>query len=197
MSESKSAFEMVVIGCSSGGIDALRHVLAPFPKKFKLPIIIVTHIGDIPGGSSLSVILQEFTALPVEEAWDKAVIEEGRVYVAPSGYHLLVEEDRTFSLSTDPKVCNVRPSIDVLFESAAYAFGKKLLAVILTGANKDGTHGLQIVHEEGGICIVQDPFTAVSPTMPTSAISLGFIDHVVKLDDIADLLIRLTEETAS
>jgi two-component system chemotaxis response regulator CheB len=194
MSERKTSFAMVVIGCSAGGIDALRHVLSPLPKNFRPPIVIVTHIGEIPGGSSLSVILQEFTKLPVEEAWDKAPIMPGRIYVAPSGYHLLVEDDNTFSLSTDPKVCNVRPSIDVLFESAAYVFGEHLLAVILTGANKDGTHGLQIVHEEGGICIVQDPFTAVSPTMPTSAVKLGFIEHVVKLDEIADLLVRLTQE---
>jgi two-component system chemotaxis response regulator CheB len=196
MSEKTSSFEIVTIGCSSGGVDALRQVLSPLPRNFKLPIIIVTHVGEIPGGSSLSVIIQEFTKLPVIEAWDKAEIVAGHIYVAPSGYHLLVEEDKTFSLSTDPKVCNVRPSIDVLFESAAYVFGEHLLAVILTGANKDGTHGLEIVHEEGGVCIVQDPFTAVSPTMPTSAISLGFIDHIVRLDEIADLLVRLTEETA-
>jgi two-component system chemotaxis response regulator CheB len=196
MREKAPPFELVAIGCSSGGIDALRHVLSPLPKNFGPPIIIVTHVGEIPGGSSLAVIIQEFTKLPVVEAWDKAEIAAGHIYIAPSGYHLLVEEDKTLSLSTDPKVCNVRPSIDVLFESAAYVFGEHLLAVILTGANKDGTHGLEIVHEEGGICIVQDPFTAVSPTMPTSAISLGFIDHIAKLNEIADLLVRLTKETA-
>jgi two-component system chemotaxis response regulator CheB len=196
MSDKNLCIEMIVIGCSAGGIDALHQILSLLPDDFGPPIVIVTHIGEIPGGSSVSTILQEFTTLPVEEAWDKAIIETGHIYIAPSGYHLQIETDRTFSLSIDPKVCNVRPSIDVLFESAAYAYGENLLAVILTGANKDGTAGLAAVHEESGVCLVQDPFTAVSPTMPTSAISLGFIDHVVRLDEIADHLVRLTKEAS-
>jgi two-component system chemotaxis response regulator CheB len=129
--------------------------------------------------------------LPVREAQDKDAIEGGTVYLAPPGYHLLVEPDRTIALSVDKPVHFSRPSIDVLFESAAYAWRERLIAIVLTGANEDGAEGLARVREFGGRAWVQQPETAAAPTMPASAISRAGADRILPLADLAALLAAL------
>ncbi len=183
-------FRAVAVGCSAGGLEALRHVLSPLPANFPLPVVVVAHIAP-DGGSLLAELLAGTCRLPVTEAEEKAKAEGGHVYIAPPGYHLLVEEDETFSLSVDEKVCNVRPSIDVLFQSAADVWRAGLIGVVLTGANSDGTAGLRAIRQAGGYCLVQDPAQAFADTMPRSAIDAGLADCVAPLDDLAGQLMAL------
>lgn len=182
----------VVIGCSAGGLNALRQVLLKIPSDYPLPIVIVAHTSPNPAGQ-LADVLNHDCALHVHQAEEKEPIERGKVYVAPGGYHLLVEDDLTFSLSSDPKVLFSRPSLDVLFESMADAYEERLVGVVLTGANEDGSRGLDIIRQRGGLGIVQDPMSAHSPTMPRAAIDTGGADYVGTLDAIAERLVRIGE----
>ncbi|MDR3440921.1 chemotaxis protein CheB [Telmatospirillum sp.] len=184
-------FRAVVVGCSAGGLEALRQLLGPLPATFALPIIVVAHTST-EGPSMLACLLDRVTALPVVEAEDKMPVEAGRVHIAPSGYHLLIENDETFSLSVDDKVCNSRPSIDVLFESAADVWSDRLIGVVLTGANNDGTNGLKTIKTGGGYAIVEDPETAFAKAMPASAIAGVAADCVLPLAAIADHLTQLS-----
>lgn len=186
-------FQAVVVGCSAGGLDALRRLLAPLPADFPLPIVIVAHMAPDSGGM-LVELLDRTCRLAVIQAEEKMAVVPGHAYICPAGYHLLVEEDRTLSLSVDDRVCNVRPSIDVLFESAADAWGEGLIGIVLTGANSDGTAGLLAVKAAGGYCLVEDPALAYAETMPRSAIEAGAADCVQALDAMPDLLMSLTME---
>lgn len=162
------AAECVVIGGSAGAIDALRTILSGLPRAFSLPVLIVVHLPP----NERSLLPEIFTPrclLRVKEAEDKEPLRGGTVYFAPPNYHLLVESDFTLSLSSDEPVYFSRPSIDVLFESAADAYGSALRAVVLTGASTDGTAGLRAVHRVGGLTFVQRPDTAEAPLMPRSA----------------------------
>ncbi|CAN5357430.1 chemotaxis protein CheB [soil metagenome] len=184
-------YEAVVIGVSMGGLAALREILSKLPATFPWPIIIVQHIS--PQSDSLWIsILDRITALTVREAEEKDAIKPGFVYLAPPNYHLLVEKNRTFSLSADDKVNYARPSIDVLFESAADAYKHNLIGVILTGANHDGAKGLKAIQDYGGLVIVQDPQTAEAQMMPKAAIQLTKTNYVFSLQKIVDLLILLS-----
>ncbi len=183
-------FRAVAVGCSAGGLEALRQLLAPLPREFPLPVVVVAHMAP-DGGSLLAELLESVCRLSVAEAEEKAKALPGHVYVAPPGYHLLVEEDETFSLSVDEKVCNVRPSIDVLFQSAADTWGCGLIGVVLTGANSDGTAGLRAIRQMGGYCLVQDPTQAFADTMPRSAIDAGLADCVLPLAALAGQLMAL------
>jgi two-component system chemotaxis response regulator CheB len=185
-------FRAVVVGCSAGGLDALRLLLAPLPADFPLPIVVVAHLAP-DSGSLLAELLDNACTLAVAEAAEKEVVQPGRVYIAPPGYHLLVEQDESLSLSVDEKVCNVRPSIDVLFQSAADVWAERLIGVLLTGANSDGTVGLRAVKGRGGYCLVQDPARAFAKTMPRSAISAGLADCLLPLDDMGRRLAALVE----
>ena len=149
--------------------------------------MVVTHSGA-DGDRLLADLLARDGALPVSVADEKEVPAPGGVYVAPAGYHLLIEADGAFALSVDPKVCNCRPSIDVLFESAADAYGERAIGVLLTGANSDGSRGLLAIRRAGGLTIAQDPATAAVPTMPQAAIDIGAAERVVPLCDIAAML---------
>lgn len=184
-----SRFDAVVIGCSSGGVAALERILSGLPADFHLAVVVVLHMG-VDGISLLPDLLARHSRLPVVEAAEMAVVVPGWVYVAPPGYHLLIEEDRTFSLSVDAKVSYARPSIDVLFESAADAYGERLIGVILTGANSDGSQGLRAINAAGGLCLAQEPAAAEAREMPLAAIATGVVDHVVPLDDMADFLVK-------
>lgn len=184
-------FRGVVVGCSAGGLDALRRLLAPLPATFPLPIVVVAHTAADAGGM-LAALLDAITELPVVEAGDKITAEPGRVHIGPAGYHLLIEADETFSLSVDGKVRNVRPAIDVLFEAAADVWSDGLIGIILTGANDDGTAGLRVIKARGGFAIAEDPDHAFADTMPRSAIDSGLIDCVLPLDAIAATLTALT-----
>ncbi|MEG4230647.1 chemotaxis protein CheB [Microcoleus sp. Pol11C3] len=221
----KKNFEIVVIGTSLGGLQALTVLLANLPKSFPLPVVIVQHRHKS-SQDRLSDFLQQQSSLPITDAEDKEPIAPGRVYLAPADYHLLIESPReweqslsdndftkwgripvepiynskspivcraspTFALSTEAPVCYARPSIDVLFESAADAFGEKVIGIILTGANSDGTEGLAKIKAEGGLTFVEEPASALCRTMPASAIANVEVDWILPLSKIAPCLVNL------
>ncbi|MBA3532644.1 MAG: chemotaxis protein CheB [Ardenticatenales bacterium] len=179
-------FDLVVVGTSLGGLNALRLLLAALPATFPLPIAIVQHRHKESGGLLLAA-LQAVSHLPIVETEDKALIVPGQVYLAPADYHLLVELGH-FALSTDEHVCHARPSIDVLFESAADVYGSRLIGVILTGASRDGAEGLATIKAQGGVAVVQSPNSAESRTMPEEALRRTAADQVLPLADIAPYL---------
>lgn len=184
------SFELVTIGASWGGLAALETVLGALPDDFSPAIAIAQHRAADAGSGALTRMLSLRSGLDVCEAGDKDPIEPGRVYLAPPDYHLLVEPEG-FALSTEGPVQYSRPSIDVLFESAADTYGRGLAAVVLTGANADGAYGLQRVRRRGGVTIVQDPATAEKRDMPEAAIATGAAQHVLALDAIASKLAEL------
>jgi two-component system chemotaxis response regulator CheB len=186
----KSPYKAIVIGSSAGGINALTKVLSVLPADFPLPIVIVQHLHP-ESGHHLPYILGTKSALKIKQADEKEKIEKGWVYLAPPNYHLLVEEDFTFSLSLESPVNYSRPSIDVLFESAIYAYRQHLIGIILTGANHDGSLGLKKIKETGGFTIVQDPKTAEADAMPKAAIEATTIDKILPLQDIGLYLLQL------
>ena len=183
-------YEAIVMGVSSGGMNAMKVMFSLLPKEFNTPIIIVQHISS--QSENLWIrLLNDKSNLYIKEADEKESIENGKVYIAPPNYHLLIERDKTFSLTIDERVNYARPSIDVLFESAAEAYKNKLIGVILTGSNNDGTNGLKRIKEYGGLTIVQDPATAESSYMPASAIAVVQMDYILTLENIIKLLIKI------
>jgi two-component system, chemotaxis family, protein-glutamate methylesterase/glutaminase len=184
-------YAAVVIGVSAGGIEALKVLLSALPASFPLPIAIVQH-RDQRSNSFLATYLDALSGIAVSEAEDKEPLCAGHAYLAPAGYHLLIETDRSLSLSVDPRVNYSCPSIDVLFESAADVFAETLIGIVLTGANADGAQGLKTIKARGGLAVVQDPRTASSTAMPMAALGATPVDHVVDLERIAPLLIRIS-----
>jgi len=186
--------ELVAIGASLGGLDALFTVLRDLPADLPVPIVMVQHRGVAADGALVD-LLQQITALVVVEADDKVALEPGTLYVAPPDYHLLVEDRGWLALSTEGPVRSARPSIDVLFESAADAYGGALVGVLLTGASADGAAGLALIKARGGRAIVQDPETAECATMPSAGIAATAVDYVLPLERIGEHLIALVEGT--
>ena len=184
-------YEAIVIGVSSGGMNAMKVIFSILPKNFKTPIIIVQHIGKQSNNKWIELI-NNVSNICIKEADEKEKITPGLVYFAPPNYHLLIEKTKTFSLTVDERVNYARPSIDVLFESAAETYKSKLIGVILTGASTDGTQGLKRIKKCGGLTIVQDPSTAESDYMPASAIAAITVDYILPLEGIIDLLIKIT-----
>ncbi len=179
--------DAVVIGTSAGGVEALLVLLPALPERLAAPVFVVVHLPrDRP--SLLVKVFAERCAVPVREADDKQPVEPGTVYFAPSDYHVLIDQGPTLALSADDAVHYSRPSIDVLFESAADVYGARLAAVVLTGANSDGANGLEAVHRVGGITIVQDPQSALASAMPSAALKQVAADHVLNLEGIAAML---------
>ncbi|HVZ72430.1 MAG TPA: chemotaxis protein CheB [Polyangia bacterium] len=162
--------DAIVIGGSAGALDVLGVVLPALPAPCAVAVVIVIHL-PASKPSQLPAVLGARTALPVREIEDKVPVAPGVVWVAPPGYHVLVERDHTFALSVDELVHFSRPSIDVLFESAAEAYGARLAGVLLTGANADGARGLLAIENAGGLCFVQAPATAVARAMPEAALA--------------------------
>jgi two-component system chemotaxis response regulator CheB len=183
------SFKIVVIGTSLGGLSALKIILQSLPGDFSVPIAIVQHRHK-ESNNALQQLLQESISLPIKEVEDKDEILPKHIYLAPADYHLLVEEGH-FALSTDEPVSYARPSIDVLFESAADIYGEQVIGIILTGANHDGVQGLKKIQARGGITIVQEPATAESSIMPEAAISAVAVNWILTLSDIADRLVKL------
>lgn len=183
-------FEAVVIGASAGGINALIQVLSALPENFPLPVLIVQHL-QANAESYLAHILNSRSGLHVKEADEKEPIRAGHAYTAPPGYHLLVEDDRTCSLSLEGLVNFARPSVDVLFESAVAVYRDKLIGVILTGANHDGARGLRALKHAGGCAIAQSPASAEVPAMPEAAIAACNVDKVLPLNDIGPYILQL------
>lgn len=180
----------VVIGASFGGMEAIRFLLSKLPVDFKLPVAIVLHIGNNNISSYLS-LLSNTTHLQIKDAEEKEPVKPGRVYFAPSNYHLQVETNLTFSLSTDQKINFSRPSIDVLFETAAWAYRQELLGILLTGSNSDGALGLETIKKYGGTSIVQNPRSAHSAVMPEYAIKRCTPDYILDLEQIAQQISEL------
>ena len=187
-----AGFELIVMGASWGGLAALETVLRALPRDFRTPVAIAQHRAVDSGPGALPEMLAQRSGHDVCEPGDKDPIAPGRVYVAPPDYHLLVEPDG-FALSTEAAVHFSRPSIDVLFDSAADAFADRLVAVILTGANADGAYGIERVRRRGGLTIAQDPDTAERRDMPAAAIATGAVQKVLALDEIGPYLVRVAD----
>jgi len=186
----RGRIDAIVIGASAGGVEALSVLLPALPAAFTPALFIVLHLPrERP--SLLVDIFQKRCLRPVREAEDKEPVAPGTVYFAPPDYHMLVEKDRQIALSADEPVHYSRPSIDVLFESAADAYGERLMGIILSGGNEDGSAGLQAVHKAGGVTVVQQPDNAKVAVMVVSALRRGRVDFVLPLEEIAALLQRL------
>lgn len=184
------AFEIVVVGASTGGLKALQVLLSGLPAEFSLPVVMVQHRGkDMETG--LCEFLARSSHVPVTEPEDKETVLPGHAYLAPRDYHLLIESG-SFALSTDAPVSFARPSIDVLFESAADEYQDRAIGVILTGANHDGAHGLAAIKAQGGLALVEDPITAACREMPDAAINLTKVDGILPLQEMAARLQKLS-----
>lgn len=182
--------EAVVIGVSAGGLKALSAILPGLPRDYPLPIMICIHLP--PGKKSIvAELFDEKCAVAVREAEDKEPIQPGTVYFAPPDYHLMVEPDRRLSLSSEEPVLFSRPSINVLFETAADAYGPGLLGIVLTGANNDGAQGLSTIMLAGGTAVIEDPADAYQAAMPQAAIEACPGAQVMSLDDMASYLLKV------
>ena len=177
----------IVIGTSAGGMHALEMLIGNLRDDFKLPIIIVQHMSSF-SENYLVQFLQRMTKLKVKEADEKEKVLAGNIYISPPNYHLLVELDETLSFSTWEKVRFSRPSIDLLFETASDCYGRYLIGIILTGANKDGLAGCIDIKDKGGYIIVQDPKEAEVESMPLSVINNLSVDFVGSLVEISKKL---------
>jgi len=181
------AFELIVMGASWGGMRAMSIVLEALPADFELPLVLAQHRRVTGDGEMLEHALAHSSPLEVVAATDKEPLAPGCVYVAPADYHLLVEPGH-LALSADPPVEFSRPSIDVLFESAAHSYGARTVGVLLTGANRDGAAGLERIAAAGGFTIAQDPATAERPDMPAAAIARGAARRVLPIERIGPFL---------
>jgi two-component system, chemotaxis family, protein-glutamate methylesterase/glutaminase len=176
-------YDLVVVGTSWGGLQALGRLLSDVPHDFDPPVVIAQHRHPDSQEGTLRELLQRQIERPVLEAEDKLPIEPRHVYVAPPDYHLLVEQG-SLALSVDDRVSYARPSIDVLFESAADAYGDGVIGIILTGANDDGARGLARIKEVGGVAVIQDPAAATRRAMPDAAIATTAADAILPLEEI-------------
>jgi two-component system chemotaxis response regulator CheB len=182
------SYELICIGASWGGLRAIEKLLADIPPEVDVPIVIAQHRDA--QKSALADVISRHTSRPVVDASDKQPLEPGHVYLAPADYHLLVERG-SLALSLEARVQYARPSIDVLFESAADAYGPGVIGVILTGANADGAEGLARIKRYGGVAIVQDPAEAERRAMPDAAIAATVADAVLRLDEIGKFIYGL------
>ncbi len=188
-------YDLIVIGASYGGIEALITLLPELSKKVSIPIVVVIHTCE-QEDNLLAEIFSKKCNARVVVAEERITMDEKTIYFSPSGYHLLVDETGMFSYSSEQRVSYSKPSIDVLFESAAIAFDEKVIAIILTGANEDGAYGIKKIHEAGGVAIAQNPKTAQVATMPQAAIDTGCVDYIVDLEAIANqVLITIDGDT--
>lgn len=183
--------KIVVIGASTGGIEALRTVLSGLPSKLKAVVCVCQHIDKL-ARLDYGIIFSDIHGYRLQEVEDKQWISPGTIYFAPPGYHLYVEAAGYFGLSLDAPVNWSRPSIDVLFESAAKVYRERTVGVILTGANADGAQGIREIKRLGGTTIAQNPLSALAGTMPKLAIETGCVDYVLELKDIAPKLVALS-----
>lgn len=182
----------IVIGASAGGVQALSEVLPALPAGYPIPVLVVIHVPPRKANALVDLFARK-CAIAVKEAEDKEPLAPGTIYFAPPDYHLLVETDGALALSSDEAVNFSRPAIDVLFETAAEAFGAQLVGIVLTGANHDGAQGLKAVHDRGGLCIVENPATAEAAAMPTAALRACPTARIMTLDEMADCLKDMTK----
>jgi len=189
----KSAFDIVAVATSAGGLHALTNILTTLPADFPVPVVVVQHL-DPRHRSLMAEILGRVTALTIRQAQEGDRLAPGTVYIAPPDRHLLVNPDRTLSLSQSELVHFLRPSADLLFESVAASHRERAIAVILTGTGSDGTMGVQAIKKMGGTVIVQDPESAEFSGMPAAAIHTGLADMIVPLKDMAGTLSKLVSK---
>jgi two-component system chemotaxis response regulator CheB len=178
------------MGASAGGFSAFNKLLPEFPPDFAAPIIIVYHMHYESDEYTITE-LNKKCPLAVKTAEDKEPVNSGYIYFGPPDYHLLIEQDKTFSLSIAGPVNYARPAIDVLFESASDVYRNKLIGVILTGANDDGSKGLHMIKSRGGTTVVQNPKKAEVSRMPESAVKMTNVNFILNLDEIAAKLIYI------
>jgi len=193
MNHLNDAIDMIVVGTSQGGFEALKIILAPLPTDFKIPILVVRH--QAPDSDDYIIkSLARTTPLKIAYAQNGQVPEPGGVYLAPPDRHLLLGIDKRILLSQDKPVLFSRPAIDPLFQTAAAVFGSHLAAVVLTGANSDGAEGVKKVKAKGGLVIVQDPDSAEARAMPEAALISVTVDHTIWLDQIGPFLWSLNRD---
>ena len=189
-------YELIVVGASWGGLHAVGTLLEGLGTQSSAAVVIAQH-RSAEGGDELAHLLQAHTELPIRDAEDKDRIVPGTVLLAPQDYHVLIERTGALALSTEERVQYARPSIDVLFESAAEAYRERCIGIILTGANEDGAAGLARVKDLGGVAIVQDPGTAERGEMPTAALAATVADIVLPLEQIGPFLRGLLLEAGA
>jgi two-component system chemotaxis response regulator CheB len=189
-------YELICIGASWGGLEAIGRVLSDISDELEQPIVIAQHRHPDSLEGTFAQLLQTQTARVVQDAEDKLPIEPRHVYVAPPNYHLLVERG-SLALSVDAQVQHARPSIDVLFESAAHAYADAVIGIILTGANEDGSQGLAEIKRRGGVAVIQDPAGAVRRAMPEAAIAATAADAVLPRAEIGNFVYGLCVQPAS
>lgn len=181
------SYQAIVIGTSAGGFEATKKILSRLHGGLQVAVIVVQHLPNR-SNDGMVQLLNDISPLPVKEVEDKDPIVPGTVYLCPPNYHLLIEREKCFTLSAEPKVNFSRPSIDVSFESAAEVYRDELIGVVLTGANSDGSAGLRLIKEYGGMVVVQNPAAADYPEMPSAAAAAVEVDAMLTLDEIADFL---------
>jgi len=183
----------IVIGGSAGSIPVMCKILSGLPAPFTIPLIVCLHrMKNVSEG--MIEVFSNASLNPVLEPNDKEEIKKGNVYLAPSNYHMLVEKNNTFSLSTDILVNYSRPSIDLTFQSCSRIFGHEMVAILLTGANKDGVDGMCMAKKNGATTIVQSPDDCIAPYMPQAALEKRCIDHIFSTTEITEYLISLLKE---
>ncbi|HEY1697038.1 MAG TPA: chemotaxis protein CheB [Polyangiaceae bacterium] len=191
MNTAAAPIEAIVVGGSSGALEALLVILPALPQAFLVPVAVVVHVPPN-RPSALAAVLANQCAIRVKEAEDKEPLVAGTVYIAPPDYHLLIEQDRTVGFSVDAPVQFSRPSIDVLFESAAEAYGAALVGLLLTGGNEDGAAGLARIQQLGGTAVIQSLETARISTMPAAGLRTTKAPHVLPLPEIGPFLVTLS-----
>lgn len=179
-------YELICVGASWGGLDAVGRLLSDIPDEIEVPIVIAQHRHKASPGTLVDLLRLRIKR-PVQDVEDKMPIEPCNVYIGPPDYHVLVERG-SFALSLDERVQFSRPSIDVLFESASYAYGPDVIGIILTGANEDGAAGLALVKQRGGVAVIQDPADAAKRTMPDAAIAATSADAILPLEEIGKFI---------
>jgi two-component system chemotaxis response regulator CheB len=188
--------DRVVIGASAGGIEALLMLLTHLPAGLAASLFIVQHLSPSKP-SQLATILRRAARLPVQWAAENRAITPSTIYVAPPDHHLLLLEDGRLHLGTGPKEQRFRPSINVLFRSAAHSYGPRVIGVLLSGMNADGTEGLQAIQQQGGVAIIQDPRDAAFARMPQSAVAHVKSDYIMPVSGMAPVLLRLVTSSAA
>jgi two-component system, chemotaxis family, protein-glutamate methylesterase/glutaminase len=188
-----NSYKAVVIGGSAGSFQGVVKILSQLPKGFPLPIIMCLHrLKHVRNGFVEALSIK--SVVQVTEPNDKESIKKGSVYLAPANYHMSVELGNNFALSTEEMVNNSRPAIDITLSSCAFVYKEKLLGILLSGANRDGALGMKHIHERGGTTIVQEPTECMIDTMPKAALAATKIDHVMRIDEIVEVLKELDKQ---
>lgn len=185
-------FDVLALGASWGGVELLGNLVEELPENWRIPVVIVQHQHPY-SGNALQRILARRTTLPVIDVEDKDKLVPAHVYIAPANYHLLMEQDGSFSLSLEAPVNFSRPSIDVTFSSLSRVYQQRCIGVVLTGANDDGAQGIRDIKAGGGYTIAQQPETAEAPVMPAAAIATGAVDAILTPQEMIPALLRLLD----